>query len=157
MKHHFHTAQWVPYPRERVFAFFANPENLPPLMPPWQHARIEKLQLTANHAAKGSIILITFRPIPFLPLRLPWEAHITEFHWNNYFCDEQQKGPFKSFRHCHRITETERSGVKGATITDEVDYELPLSLPSILVNQQIKSLFAHRQKTLPSLLAKTIA
>ena len=45
MRHFFQAEQWLPYPIETVFAFFANPENLPPLMPAWQKARIEKLSI----------------------------------------------------------------------------------------------------------------
>ena len=41
MRHRFQTEQWVPYSLERVFAFFADPGNLPPLMPVWQRARVE--------------------------------------------------------------------------------------------------------------------
>jgi hypothetical protein len=33
MTQHLETQQWVPYPVELVFAFFANPANLPHLMP----------------------------------------------------------------------------------------------------------------------------
>ena len=36
MHHTFTSEQWLPYPVEPVFAFFANPENLPRLMPKWQ-------------------------------------------------------------------------------------------------------------------------
>ncbi len=40
MRHTFQTEQWLPFPVELVFAFFAYPENLPRLMPAWQKARI---------------------------------------------------------------------------------------------------------------------
>jgi ligand-binding SRPBCC domain-containing protein len=155
MQHHFRTEQWIPYPRDRVFAFFADPANLPRLMPKWQHARIEKAQLTAEYAGEGSLIVISFRPIPLIPLRMKWEAYIAEFQWNDHFCDEQRKGPFKYFRHCHRVMATERAGVNGSTVTDEVDYEPPFGIPDILLKRQIAALFAHRQRMLPKLLAKT--
>lgn len=41
----FTTDQWVPFPVDRVFAFFADPLNLPRLMPAWQDARIDSLEL----------------------------------------------------------------------------------------------------------------
>jgi ligand-binding SRPBCC domain-containing protein len=159
MKHHFQAEQWIPYPRDRVFAFFANPENLPPLMPRWQHARIEKMQLTADYAAKGSLLVISFRPLPLIPLRMNWEAYIAEFEWNDYFCDEQRKGPFKYFRHCHRVTEAESAGVKGSKVSDDVVYELPLGIlgdvaNALAIKRQVAALFAYRQKMLPKLLAR---
>lgn len=158
MRHHFQSEQWVPYPRERVFAFFANPANLPPLMPAWQQARVEKANLTADYAAAGSLIVISFRPVPLLPLRLQWEAYIAEFRWNDYFCDEQRKGPFRYFRHCHRVSEAERDGVKGSIVADAVEYELPFGFLGDLANalgmkRQVAYLFAYRQKMLPRLLS----
>jgi ligand-binding SRPBCC domain-containing protein len=164
MRHHFQAEQWVPFPKESVFAFFANPANLPQLMPAWQKTRIDRIHLvpppglsTGIAAGEGSSITISFRPVPFLPLRLAWVADIAEFQLNEFFCDEQQKGPFHSFRHCHRLRTEERASVAGTLITDAVDYELPLGVLGDLVNglgvrRQIRSLFAHRQRTLLKLL-----
>src|ERR1700761_7481700 len=109
MRHRFQTEQWVPYPREKVFAFFANPANLPPLMPAWQKVRLERTHLVAPpestatqaFAGKGSMITISFRPIPGIPWRMEWDAFIDEFCWNDYFCDEQRRGPFRFFRQYH--------------------------------------------------------
>jgi ligand-binding SRPBCC domain-containing protein len=152
MRHTFQSEQWVPYPRERVFEFFADPANLPPLMPAWQHARVEK---APEAAGEGSLITISFRPVPFLPLRLEWDALITEFRRNDFFCDEQRRGPFKYFRHCHRIHE-ERNGT---VVSDHVEYELPFGVlgnlaNSLIMKQQIQSLFRQRQKMLPLLLQR---
>jgi ligand-binding SRPBCC domain-containing protein len=162
MRHHFQTEQWLPYSKERVFAFFADPANLSPLMPPWQQARMEKAEIVAPPmapggkvvAGAGSVLTISFRPIPGIPWRLKWEAHITEFHWNEFFCDEQRRGPFHYFRHCHRI----RGENNGTIVSDEVEYELPLGLLGDLANglavkTQVRALFRHRQEMLPKLLA----
>ena len=152
MRHTFQSEQWVPYSGERVFAFFADPANLPPLMPAWQRARVEK---TPDAAGEGSLITISFRPVPLLPLRLEWDALITEFRWNDFFCDEQRRGPFKYFRHCHRIRE-ERNGT---VVSDDVEYELPFGFLGdmanrLMIKRQIQSLFRHRQKMLPMLLER---
>jgi ligand-binding SRPBCC domain-containing protein len=167
MRHSFQTEQWLPYPRERVFAFFADPANLPPLMPGWQRARVEK----ANHisppeasstgkvfAGRGSLLTISFRAVPLIPVRLEWDAYIAEFHWDEYFCDEQRRGPFKYFRHCHRVSDEARDGVMGCVVGDAVEYELPLGMlgdlaNGLVVRGQIRALFAHRQRMLPALLA----
>jgi ligand-binding SRPBCC domain-containing protein len=163
MRHGFQTEQWVPYPRERVFAFFSDPANLPPLMPGWQLARVERVALVAPPlvsrasvaAGAGSLITISFRAIPWVPVRLKWDAYVAEFQWNDFFCDEQQRGPFRYFRHCHRI----REEAKGSVVSDAVEYELPLGLlgdlaNSLAVKRQIRALFRHRQKMLPELLAR---
>jgi ligand-binding SRPBCC domain-containing protein len=165
MRHNFQTEQWVPYPRERVFAFFADPANLPALMPAWQRARVEKHvalsapslpTATSAAAGEGSLITISFRPIPWVPLRLSWDAYITEFRWNDFFCDEQRRGPFHYFRHCHRV----RQERNGTVVSDDVEYELPLGklgdlANALAMNRQIRDLFNYRQKMLPRLLART--
>lgn len=168
MRHHFQTEQWVPFPRKRVFAFFADPANLPPLMPGWQQARVESAKYISPPGApstgevvagQGSMMTISFRAVPFIPLRLSWDAYIAEFGWDEYFCDEQRRGPFKYFRHCHRLRDEVRDGVSGTVVSDAVEYELPLGIlgdfaNGLAVRRQIRSLFAHRQRMLPELLAQ---
>ncbi len=85
MRLHFRTEQWLPYPVEQVFAFFADPQNLPRLMPAWQRARIESAALILPpppphpfpgseriQAGSGSRMRLTIRPFPLLahPLTL---------------------------------------------------------------------------------------
>jgi ligand-binding SRPBCC domain-containing protein len=168
MRHQFQTEQWLPYPRERVFAFFADPANLPPLMPGWQRARVERANYVAPPeapstgkvvAGQGSLMTISFRAVPLLPLRLEWDAYIAEFRWDDYFCDEQRRGPFRYFRHCHRVRDEVRDGLKGSVVSDAVEYELPFGVLGDLANglavkRQIRSLFHHRQRMLPVLLAR---
>jgi hypothetical protein len=74
-------AEWVPFPLERVFLFFANPENLPRIMPPSTNTRIEDLHLVSppslpggtsvaqSLAGPGSEIVTSFRLAPPLPIR----------------------------------------------------------------------------------------
>jgi ligand-binding SRPBCC domain-containing protein len=90
MRHHFQIEQWLPYPRKRVFAFFADPANLPPLMPAWQRARVERADYVSSPeapstdqamAGQGSLITISFRAVPLIPVRLEWDAYIAEFRW----------------------------------------------------------------------------
>jgi ligand-binding SRPBCC domain-containing protein len=163
----FQTAQQLPYPPELVFAFFANPENLPRLMPRWQRARIEEAIFTAPPprptraprypgiaAGNGTRLTISLRAIPFIPARIPWEAQIEDFRWNQGFCDIQLRGPFKSWRHCHTVT----ANAEGTTVTDQVTYELPLGpLSSIantlIIHPQLKSTFRYRQQRTTELLA----
>jgi ligand-binding SRPBCC domain-containing protein len=168
MRHHYQTSQWVPYPVEKVFAFFANPENLPRLMPAWQNARIEKSNFvtppaspsdlpSSTAAGRGSTMTISFLPFPMSPFRLAWEALIVEFEWNHHFCDEQPKGPFAYWRHCHHVSEEERNNIGGTLITDDLTYELPLGVfaePAhfLFVGRRVKGIFAYRQRQLLKLL-----
>jgi ligand-binding SRPBCC domain-containing protein len=170
MRHHFRAEQWLPFPIELVFAFFANPENLPRLMPKWQRARIEEAmfapppprpagtpQYRAIAAGAGTKMTISFRPFPYSPLRVPWDAEITEFVWNDHFCDTQGRGPFAFWRHCHSLRVEERDGVTGTLLRDEVEYELPFGALGEIAHTlggawQIRSIFAYRQKRTAELL-----
>lgn len=137
MAYTYDAEQWLPFPVELVFAFFANPENLPRLMPKWQKARIEEAsfapppahpspakRVRGIAAGAGTRLTVSFRPFPFSPIRLPWEAEITEFVWNDHFCDIQLRGPFSYWKHCHRLSAERRDGVMGTLLRDHVEYEL---------------------------------
>jgi ligand-binding SRPBCC domain-containing protein len=169
----FITVDWVPLPVEQVFAFFCQPKNLPPLMPAWQRARIDALTLVpppspqtgaavSGAAGKGSRITLSFRPLPFLPLRMRWLALIDEFDWNRRFCDLQLSGPFGYWLHCHRVDAEERNGTPGTRITDEVHYRLRLGPLDPLANAlgaraQLASLFRFRQRRLRELMGISLA
>jgi ligand-binding SRPBCC domain-containing protein len=172
------TSQWTPFPVELVFAFFANPGNLPHLMPKWQQARVESSRLVAPPARPvapdpalrfqspaagvGSEMAISFRPVPRLPLRVGWLARITEFVWNSHFCDEQVKGPFASWKHRHGIVAESRADengapVNGTFVSDEVEYSLPLgpfgsAAHGLFVRRQMEATFAFRQARLEAIL-----
>ena len=150
MRFSFETSQWLPYPPELVFAFFANPENLPRLMPRWQAARIEEAvfapppprpaaspRYPGMSAGDGTRLTIGIRPFPLAPFRVPWEAEIEDFRWNQGFCDVQLRGPFKYWRHCHTVTAAASPTnplLFGTTLRDHVEYELPIGPLSAMVN-----------------------
>jgi ligand-binding SRPBCC domain-containing protein len=176
MRHSFTASQWIAHPIETVFAFFANPRNLLLLTPPWNEPRIEgALFVPANPpstmdassetemaAGAGSLITISFRPFRLSPVRLQWEAKITEFVWNEYFCDEQVRGPFAYWKHCHRVQTESRDGVAGTRITDEVVYEMKMGALGNVAHRlffaaQIRKLFAYRQAQIEKLLRAELA
>ncbi len=101
---------------------------------------------------------ISFRPIPFCPVRMQWEARITAFAWDDHFCDEQLSGPFAYWRHCHRVEAVTREGVEGTNVTDDVTYAMKFGVLGDVANTlggalQMRSLFRFRQRQLLKLLA----
>jgi ligand-binding SRPBCC domain-containing protein len=172
MRHSYHTEQWLPYPVAKVFAFFANPSNLPALMPPWQKVRLDwsfsritpprplpadRLRYGTKAAGEHSKFALSFLPFPYSPIRLRWHAEITAFAWNDHFCDRQLRGPFTYWSHCHRLHPAAHSGAAGTIVADEVDYELPLGAfgelaHRLFVRRQIECAFAFRQSRLAELL-----
>ncbi len=108
-------------------------------------------------AGAGTVIVTSFRPLPFLPLRAQWIARITEFEWNHYFADIQERGPFKRWHHRHEFLPETRNGGSGTIVRDVIEYEVgfgPLGAlaNSLFVARQMRRTFAQRQRTLPQLL-----
>jgi ligand-binding SRPBCC domain-containing protein len=167
---HIATCQWVEFPIGMVFAFFANPYNLPSLMSPDLKTRIESLELaptlagpvalnarnTQKAAGVGSEIVLSFRPVPAIPLRIRWMTRVSEFAWNSHFRDEQVRGPFARFQHRHAVKVEVRDGRRGTLVTDDIDYALPFGslgqFARAIVRRQLEQAFAVRQDRLPILL-----
>jgi ligand-binding SRPBCC domain-containing protein len=172
MVKHFETRQWLPYPVELVFAFFANPSNLPHLMPPALQARIEDVRIQpppqrpvaadparrfrSVAAGEGTEMLISFYPVAWVPKRMSWLTRITEFAWNSHFVDVQVRGPFDSFHHRHGIVAETRDGVEGTLVTDEIEYALPFYdlgvVGGAIARRKLVRMFAYRQERLPQIL-----
>lgn len=155
--HRFVSRQWVPFPLARVFAFFAEPANLPRLMPPELGTRIERIDAAAGGpGAPGTEIAITFRPIPLLPLRLGWVARIVEVVPLSHFRDEQVSGPFAQFQHRHGFAAETRDGTDGTVVSDEIEFALPFGwvgrLAAPVAALQLQLAFAARRQRLPALL-----
>jgi ligand-binding SRPBCC domain-containing protein len=172
MRHTHHAEQWLPYPVPLIFAFFANPANLPRLMPAWQNARIEEASIVPPPrpldqsiprtiaAGPGTRLTLSFRPFPYSTIRIPWEAEITEFVWNDHFCDRQLRGPFAYWNHCHRVRPETRDQTNGTLITDQVEYELPFGIAGelthrLILSRQIAHTFTQRQTRLTKLLSSS--
>jgi ligand-binding SRPBCC domain-containing protein len=169
----FRNRQWVPFSVELVFAFLANPSNLPHLLLPGWKARVEDARIVppptrpepadaarrfrSMGAGVGSEIVFSFVPIAWVPNRLSWTARITEFDWNSHFTDEQVRGPFLSFRHQHIIQPESREGFEGTLVGDEIEYALPYGflglLLGVLVRRRLAQSFAYRETRLPEILA----
>jgi len=170
MIHRAQFEEWVPFPLERVFLFFANPENLPRIMPPASDTRINRLNLVSPSAPTGvipaakqtlagvgSTIVTSVRLLPFFPFRAPWIARVMEFEWNHHFADIQEKGPFKTWHHRHEFAAETRNGIAGTRVGDRIEYEVGFGLlgamaQRLFVGRQITRTFLHRQSVLEGLL-----
>lgn len=175
MPFHFETEQWVPHPVEKVFRFFANPGNLPRIMPPWSGTELVEVKVVPPPGVKpitktvtgepaiagvGSEIVTSFRIVPFLPFRARWIAQITEFEWNHHFADVQKQGPFKSFHHRHELRGDRREGIEGTAVCDKIDFETGFGLAGTIIARlfvapQLNKTFAYRQQRLLQLLSTT--
>jgi ligand-binding SRPBCC domain-containing protein len=170
MTHHFETEYRLSVSIERVFLFFANPANLPRIMPPSTGAELLRVELlpppgvsvvatvTSQEplAGIGSQIIVSVRILPFFPFRMQWIAKITEFEWNHHFADEQIRGPFKSFQHRHEL----RSDTRGTIVRDTIEYNVGFGwlgtlINTILVAPMLRRTFRYRQQAVERLLSSS--
>jgi ligand-binding SRPBCC domain-containing protein len=172
MIHRIQFEQWVPLGIEKAFLFFANPSNLPRIMPPETRTELAALRLVPpptvpagrpvianlnSLAGAGSEIVTSFRPLVSLPFSAQWIALITEFEWNHHFADIQKKGPFKRFQHRHEFSEETRSGASGTTVRDVIEYDPGFGVlgdlaQRLFIAPSLKQTFEYRQKMLEKLL-----
>jgi ligand-binding SRPBCC domain-containing protein len=157
MPHVLETEQWVAAPLERVFRFFADPHNLRVISPPSSGAKLKALRLippnlppvegSERMAGTGSEITISFRLLPYLPLRGSWTARIMEFVWLHHFRDVQVTGPFEMFDHTHSFREEMRDGKTGTVIHDRVVYEVGVGPLGVITNALIVRLLLRQMFT----------
>jgi len=151
-------------PLEKVFAFFADPMNLPGIMPAWLEIRFEEMTIVpppagapTYFAGVGTKFVASYRALPFFSFRIRSEAQIAGFGMNEFFSDVQTKGPFRSWHHRHEFTAENREGVIGTRVGDRIEYELsggPLGgiVNSLFIVPQMRRTFAYRQKAVERIL-----
>ena len=165
MAYHSQFEQWLPAPLERVFPFFADPMNLPRIMPPWMQVSIEEITVvpppgssSGHFAGPGTKFRASYRALPLLPARIRSEAQIVGFRMNEFFADVQSKGPFRSWHHRHEFSAENRDGLSGTRLRDLIEYEVgfePLGriINALFIAPQMRRTFAYRRREIDRLLA----
>lgn len=135
-----HAEQWMPRPLDEVFAFFAEPENLGLITPPWLSFRIvSELPVQMRVGA-----LIDYR-IKVHGIPMSWRTEITAWEPGVRFVDEQIRGPYKVWHHEHRFT----ADKDGTLAQDIVHFKAPLGgLTHAWVAKDVRRIFEHRQQAL---------
>ncbi len=167
MPYHAEFEQWIPSPLEKTFEFFSDPMNLPRIMPAWMRVKIEEITIIAprgfsspRFAGEGTTFLVSFRALPFLPVRVRSEAQIVGFGLNEFFADVQSQGPFRSWHHRHEFAAESREGISGTRLRDRIEYEIGFGPIGSIVNAlfiapQMRRTFAHRQRAVEQFLLST--
>src|SRR5918911_1052128 len=112
----FRSEVWLPAPRDRVFAFFADAANLEAITPPWLH--FDVVTPAPIEIKPGTRIDYRLR-LHGIPLR--WQSEITTWEPPHRFVDQQRRGPYPLWVHEH--TFLEQNG--GTLVRDHVEYGVP--------------------------------
>jgi ligand-binding SRPBCC domain-containing protein len=166
VSYHAQFEQWIAAPLEKVFAFFADPMNLPRIMPAWMQIEFEEITVVpppgapAHFAGVRTIFLASYRALPSLPFRIRSAAEIVGFGMNEFFADVQTKGPFRSWHHRHEFATENRNGISGTRLRDRIEYEVGLEPVGRIVNAlfiapQMRRTFAYRQRAVERFLGST--
>ncbi len=79
----------------------------------------------------------------FWPFSIKWVARHTAYEKPYLFVDEQVKGPFRSWRHEHRI----EAAIDGAILIDHIFYEPPFGMgaaATFFIQPMLERMFAFR-------------
>ncbi|MDA7685638.1 SRPBCC family protein [Candidatus Marinimicrobia bacterium] len=136
----FKKEQFVPSDMDTVFDFFSRPENLEKITPPAMGFHI--MTPKPVEMKEGAIIDYTVN-IMGIPAR--WRTMITSYKINEFFVDEQLKGPYSYWHHKHSFEPVEG----GINIVDEITYALPLEafrsiVHPLFIKPQLKKIFSFR-------------
>lgn len=111
---------------EKIFSFFSSASNLRSMIPSWVDFRIvdmpEKMEVGAQIRYK---IRLGF-------ININWVTEIMEWEPNRYFVDSQMKGPYKIWRHEHKVMP---DGENGSLMKDRVLYGLHFGLLGRVVHR----------------------
>ena len=140
--------QFLPRPREEVFAFFADPRNLEAITPPWLHFRIT--DLPDGPLTPGATIDYRLR-LHGIPIR--WRTLISSFDPPYRFVDEQIRGPYREWIHTHTFDEIDG----GTRVRDDVTFRVPGGkvIERLFVRRDVTRIFDYRAEVLEKMFAAT--
>lgn len=140
--------QFLPLPRERVFAFFADARNLEAITP--EFLRFSILPPVPVELSAGSRIhyRLSLFGVPFR-----WRTLIAEWNPGRGFVDVQERGPYALWHHTHTFSDA--GG--GTRVSDRVEYRLPLGplgdiAHALVVRRTLERIFEHRAERVAALL-----
>jgi len=142
MVYQFQRTQRIPATAGEIWAFISSPGNLGEITPGYMRFELTSPQLPEK-MHEGLLISYNIRPL--LGIKIKWVTIIAEVSEPLYFIDEQHKGPYRLWRHQHRMQVIDG----GIEMTDTVDYEPPFGIigrlaNSLFIRKQLNDIFDYR-------------
>lgn len=134
--------QFVPMRPDQIFPFFSKAENLGILTPSWLNFKI---------TAKSDVFLKKESTIDYKlkihGVSVKWRTLISDWKNNEFFIDEQLRGPYSKWHHLHLFEPVPG----GCLLRDEVIYRIPGSLVGkwLLghwIGKTVNKIFSFRQQ-----------
>ena len=140
----------VDLPREEVFEFFADANQLERITPSWLNFKV----LTPRPITMKAGLLLDYK-IRLHAIPIKWRTEISAWDPPFRFVDQQLKGPYKRWHHEHTFEE-----VDGKTVVlDNVHY-IPSGgslIHRFMVKPDLEKIFRFRHDTLTEIFAAKIA
>lgn len=115
----FRKVSQIPCTPEELFRWHEHQDAFKRLMPPGEPVRVIHHDGTIKDGARAVLC------VGIWPFQFRWELEHRDYVLGRQFCDVQVHGPFKYYRHDHRIT---GAGSEGAMLIDEIQFEMPLGV-----------------------------
>jgi ligand-binding SRPBCC domain-containing protein len=135
---------FLPRPRNEVFQFFADVQNLQTITPPWLKMEV----LTPAPIVMRPGTLIDYRiTVHGVPIR--WRTEISEWDPPHHFVDVQLRGPYTLWHHTHIFEESDG----GTRCLDHVRHRARggALIHWLFVKRDVERIFQYRQKRLQEL------
>lgn len=135
----------MPAPAETVFAWHTRPGAFQRLAPSWESVRVVE---QTGGLEDGRVVLA----LRAGGLWRRWVAQHSDYKPGEQFCDVQTEGPFKLWRHCHRVIP---DGPGRSFLEENIEYALPYGrlgalLGTSLVRKKLERMFRYRHETTAS-------
>jgi ligand-binding SRPBCC domain-containing protein len=135
--------QFIKADIQTCWDFFSSPDNLKVITPPYMGFEVK----TEVPAKMYEGLMISYIVRPLLGIPMSWITEIKTVKENQFFVDEQRKGPYTIWHHEHHFKEVEG----GVEMTDIVSYVIPLGILGkiahpFIVKKKLEEIFAYRFK-----------
>lgn len=127
---------------QELFDWHEAPGAFERLTPPWEPVRVLRHE---GGIRDGARVSLRVGPWPF---SLLWNLEHREYRRGESFTDQQVSGPFRFWRHVHRMIP---EGPQACRLEDAIEFELPLGIVGRwvggpIVLRKLRRLFAYRHQ-----------